>query len=219
MNVTTLYELIDDQSNLLLWPQFKLHYNYTATAIDHMNWLRLIEAIPKNWLKIIQENMYDIELERGLKCISIDAEVVEIEQLSSKMIYLYLNKNCFVQPTAKHKWNAEILYDMSDEDWSNIYNGIYRTSIDSYSRQFQYKIVHRYLPTNSLLYKWRLVDNSRCSYCFIYNESITHLFTECIYARNLYIKIQQWLQNVVDIPFHLNLYYLEKFQSLVKTGC
>ena len=89
----------------------------------------------------------------------------------------------------------------SDNDqWNSYFNLIYCTTIDRYSREIQLKIMHRYLPVNKLLFKWNLIDSPRCSYCFLYTESLDHIFYECLYARNLYYEIKEWLE-----PYSVNM--------------
>ena len=49
--------------------------------------------------------------------------------------------------------------------WQTICNLIYSVSIDTYTRYFQYKILHSFLSVNSKLKKWDIIDSDRCS-CF-----------------------------------------------------
>ena len=81
---------------------------------------------------------------------------------------------------------------------------IYKTSIDTYSRMFQYKIVHDILPVNYKLYKWKVKDTDRCSYCFLERETIQHLFCECSYSVTLYCNIRDWAKKFKIILPMLN---------------
>ena len=72
-------------------------------------------------------------------------------------------------------------------------NLIYFVSIDSYTRYFQFKILHDYISVNEKLKKWQIIDSNRCSYCFIETETIYHLFVQCSYAVTLYNNIKHWL--------------------------
>ena len=83
-------------------------------------------------------------------------------------------------------------------NWNKVCLNIYKTSIDPHSRIFQFKIVHDILPTNYKLYRWKVKDSSRCSYCFLENETCEHLFSECHTAITLYSNITNWA-NKFDI--------------------
>ena len=76
---------------------------------------------------------------------------------------------------------------------------IYKTTTDQFSRAFQYKLMHDILPVNYKLYKWKILDSPRCSYCFIQNETIEHLFYQCTVAITFYRQIQKWANNLFNI--------------------
>ena len=65
-------------------------------------------------------------------------------------------------------------------------------TIDSHNRYFQFKILHNYLAVNSKLKIWKLTDSSRCSFCFLYEETVYHIFCECIVTKTLYYQINEW---------------------------
>ena len=75
-------------------------------------------------------------------------------------------------------------------NWHEVCSNVYKTSVNHLSRVFQLKIVHDILPTNCKLYRWKVKDSPRCSYCFIENETLEHLFSECHVA--LYSRITEW---------------------------
>ena len=60
-------------------------------------------------------------------------------------------------------------------------------------QEFQYKILHRYLPVNSVLFKYQLVQDNLCRFCHLENETIIHLLYECELVKKLWDEIQTWL--------------------------
>ena len=77
-------------------------------------------------------------------------------------------------------------------NWKEIYTNIYKTTLDTYLRQFQYRIVHNYITVNANLFNWKLSETPRCSYCFTERETTEHLFCECNIAITLYRQIETW---------------------------
>ena len=59
----------------------------------------------------------------------------------------------------------------------NIY--LILTTIERHLREFQFKIIHNYLPVNSKLFKYKLIPSDRCSYCFVSSETVKHIFCNC----------------------------------------
>ena len=94
--------------------------------------------------------------------------------------------------TAKQKLENNI--EFREVDWKSLCQAVYRVTNDTYTRQFQYKIIHNYLPTNSLLFNYKLTDSNRCTFCFIHKETIKHLFCECSYSVTSYKGICQYLE-------------------------
>ena len=70
------------------------------------------------------------------------------------------------------------------------------------------------MAVNKKLYKWKLIDLPRCSYCSTDVETIEHLFCDCNIPRSFYFKVQQWCAgfdlalpelNVLDVLYGLIL--------------
>ena len=81
-------------------------------------------------------------------------------------------------------------------NWQSVYECIYKCTNYTYLREFQFKTVNNYLPVAQNLFKWKLKDSPRYSYCFLYNESVDHLFFHCNTARNLYFELQERMERV-----------------------
>lgn len=64
---------------------------------------------------------------------------------------------------------------------------------------FQYKILHRFLGTNSLLYKCKLKETHLCSFCNETKETILHLFWECPVVKNFWIEIRELFKNRCNV--------------------
>ena len=128
--------------------------------------------------------------------ISLNGNTVKIEKLVSKTLYSSIVEKKITWPSKK-----AILEDCygANFSWKDICMNIYKTTVDQFSRAFQYKLMHDILPVNYKLYKWKLLDSPRCSYCFIQKETIEHLFCYCTVAITFYRQIQEWPNNLFNI--------------------
>jgi hypothetical protein len=160
----------------------------------------LLKSIPKEWLRIInnatsREQIQKYTFNRFI-CVG-SHKIVEFEKLISKQIYAILLQTICNVPTARLKF--ENVFE--GVDWCNLCSSIYKTSIDTYSREFQFKVMHNYLNVNDNLYKWKLVETRLCSFCFMEPETVTHLFCECFVIRNFYYQIVEWAKSLnVNLP-------------------
>ena len=59
--------------------------------------------------------------------------------------------------------------------WKEIYNLPFKVVNETKSREFQYKILNRYLTTNAFLHKIGLIASPLCTFCGAESESLEHL--------------------------------------------
>lgn len=71
----------------------------------------------------------------------------------------------------------------------------FRTSLDTKSREFQYKLLNRCLITNSFLNKIGIIPSPACSFCGEVNESLEHFFISCRYTKDFWAEVIKWFDN------------------------
>ena len=67
--------------------------------------------------------------------------------------------------------------------------------MDTKSREFQYRILNRYLTTNIFLEKIGKISSSACSFCGTIDESLEHLLVACNFTTILCEKLNIWFNN------------------------
>ena len=65
-------------------------------------------------------------------------------------------------------------------------------SVDTKSREFQYRILNRYLTTNSFLYKIGLANSPLCTFCKQESESLEHLLIICSCTKSFWSDFITW---------------------------
>ena len=68
--------------------------------------------------------------------------------------------------------------------------------MDTKSREFQYKILNRYLVTNSFLSKIGLITSPLCTFGEQENESLEHLFITCSYTTSFWLDFICWCKKI-----------------------
>ena len=64
------------------------------------------------------------------------------------------------------------------------------------SREFQYKILNRYLTTNAFLHKIGLIASPLCTFCGAESESLEHLLITCPFTNDFWLDFICWCRNV-----------------------
>ena len=85
-------------------------------------------------------------------------------------------------------------------------------ALDTYTRDFQYKILNRMLFTNSKLFKLKLVESPLCSFCDKNEETLEHLFVFCEHSKAFWKEISSWLhecgiETLPDLTDQINIMF------------
>ena len=106
----------------------------------------------------------------------------------------------FKSPSSELKW--ALLFNVWDVNWREIYLIPFKSSLSTKLRYFQFKILHRYLAVNKLLFQMGIKDSDLCTFCDNITEDIPHLFWECPEIRVFWEHVQN---NLLKNQVNLNL--------------
>ena len=77
--------------------------------------------------------------------LHLNGHNIRLDKAISKNIYKEVRSKVEIIPTAQLKYSEKYNYQL---DWKEIYCIPFRVTVDSRSREFQFKVLHRYLATN-----------------------------------------------------------------------
>ena len=60
--------------------------------------------------------------------------------------------------------------------------------------EFQFKFLHRRVPTNAFLSRIGIQENENCSFCNSSSETLIHLFWSCTKTTSFWKEVIKWLQ-------------------------
>jgi hypothetical protein len=181
---------------LFTYEEFKNHYNIRLNFIEYFS---ILSAIPHRWkllirgigkLKLIENDIVD-RLKRDPKpCKYFSKQYM----LNVKMLPLNIQS----------KWEKEVHKGIVIEDynWSCIYCIPFSVTKDTKLQNFQYKLVHRILITNSFLYKCELKETELCTFCTETKESlvsILHYLWGCPVAKRFWTLFNIWFSSALDL--------------------
>ena len=126
--------------------------------------------------------------------VVLNNQDVLIDKALSKSIYRELIYGLVTPPTAQLRYNES--FDNVCLEWKQIYSLPFKVALDTKSREFQYKVLKRYLVTNTSLKKIGKIDSSACSFCGVNDESLEHLFVTCLFTATLWEKLVIWCNNI-----------------------
>ena len=163
------------------------------TCTESFLLMSCIDALPSQWrkqLKFTKERNLAVESDEAQ--LWIDAKFIKISKLTQKAIYSELVSKITSIPTAQKRFSA--LYPDYNFKWNRIYEIPFKVTTNSKTRQFQYRILNRILYTNKLLYKMKITDTFKCTFCNEEDETIQHLLFSCKYTELFWKEIIKWLK-------------------------
>jgi len=107
---------------------------------------------------------------------------VPLSKAVSKTIYVEVRRKFEKAPTAQ----ADLLINFS------ILKLPFKVAMDTKTREFQYTILNKYLPTNSFLYKVGLKPSPLCTFCDEESETLEHLFIYCHVTEKFWLDFISW---------------------------
>ena len=84
-------------------------------------------------------------------------------------------------------------------DWKQIYLLSRIITINSYQRNFQYKILHHILYLNKKLYIFGKIGSPLCSICHSNDETVARLFCECVFVSQLWSQVRIFFSTDLDL--------------------
>ncbi len=103
-----------------------------------------------------------------------------------------------------NKWHICLNTSLTLEDWEDVFIRAFKSSINSKSRNFQYKILNRILATNSFLKMCNITNSSLCKFCKVDEEAVEDLFWYCTVIREFWDDIYTCLWPYIDLSMFLN---------------
>ena len=99
--------------------------------------------------------------------------------------------------SSQKKWLEDCSLPINDNiNWTDAYLLAKKCTKSTKLIEFQFKFLHRRVPTNSFLFRIGLKDDKNCSFCHTSPESLIHLSWSCHKTSHFWNKVTEWLENV-----------------------
>jgi hypothetical protein len=95
------------------------------------------------------------------------------------------------------KWKSDMETDIN---FSDVFCNLYLVTNDSKPKHFQYKLLHRALPTNTCLVKIGIKNSDLCNFCKNASDSILHYIWLCPEEKLFWNRIKTWLEEILIFP-------------------
>ena len=185
--VRSIRDLLNNEGRPWSFQEFKEIFQVKGTILDYA---RVLHCIPNEWLNYsaFKWEEFTPRVEKALKHVLACTK-------GTRALYDVLCANNGTVPS-QEKWQSNLeQYDVqiSSKRWTDFYKLPWKCTKSTQLQSMQYKINHRFLVTNRLLFHMTFRDDDLCSLCHTERETIQHLFVECPHTRTLWNNIQEWM--------------------------
>ena len=116
----------------------------------------------------------------SFKTIILLRNIICFTKLNSNELYKIQIIINYKKPTSQSYF--EKIFKNSNLDWKTIYLLPRIATVDTTIRVFQYKLLNNVLFLNKMLYRFRISQDSLCSFHNLEEETPMHIFYSCIHT-------------------------------------
>ena len=184
--IIIISDLVDSKGNFYTQQTLKLAFGIHTNFLEyHRVTMNIKEYLKK--LKVTNLNMIHQK--------PIYHAHIRLLQSSNKGTRDFYNILCSSKykvetPIVYSFWEQALKLKLSGEMWKHIYRVCFNSIKDNTIIWLQYRILNRILGTNEYLYKIKKQENSLCSICKHFPETILHLFTECDKVKQFWSSLE-----------------------------
>ena len=199
--ITKVNHLMDARGNFLSFHDFKQKFS-NVTRTDFLTYEGIIRSIKRYQTSLnYEEDSPDVIDDENKVWTSIKKGNKEVKSIM-------LGQK--TTPAAVGKWNS--IYTRLK--WKDIFLKPLKTTIDTKLRWFQFRLIHRILPTQKFLHMCKLTDTALCNFCNSEAQTIQHLFWNCHVVQKFWNDLESLLQNKCLHTIRINL-----SEQLILFGC
>ena len=162
--------------------------------------MQLIHAIPLIWKQKINDSEKNVEKKYVVQDHHLikNTRVIVLEKIIAREIYSVFILSSGNTPTSQKYFGK--VFPNENFDWKKIFILPRIVTINDFQRNFQYKILHNILYLNKILFTFGKIKTPLCSFCHSYDETIKHIFLECICVKQLWNHLRLFLMNDISLP-------------------
>ena len=176
----------EEGSNLLTYVQFNEKY---PGCISWLEYCGICEAIPHRWKNVIKEKR-NVE-QAYLHPYSIMSNT---KGSKSRIVYQKLIGNELAPADSFNSWHKSYVFraPFDLEHFSKCFVNLYKITNVTKLRDFQFRLLHKRIPSKKELCHWGIKQTNNCDYCDGL-EDIKHLLYECPYIEEIW---NHWVEYI-----------------------
>uniref|UniRef100_A0A8C6S964 Reverse transcriptase domain-containing protein n=1 Tax=Neogobius melanostomus TaxID=47308 RepID=A0A8C6S964_9GOBI len=179
-------QLINQQGQAFSYDEFITLYKFPILPREYA---QVCKSIPKGIMCLLKNHQFNNETQK----IQNKLYIGEIDIIKRTCPNKYIRNliQPLQRPVATSHWNSVF----GEINWSRAWLAGERLCVFNNVKEISFKILHNIYPVKKTLERFKLDIDYKCDFCQAEQETIIHLFYHCTYSQNLWLHIQQLIQN------------------------
>lgn len=192
--IITIQDICHPQEGRLLSHQeITARYNMPCTFLDALS-LRL--GIPLQWRMDLTPN-FEGNTDPAFQLRFSSGTTLPVTTTSAKRLYSELIPAKRGVIRTQRAWDATINV-AGPEEWKEIYTRPFAAARETKIQSFQYRLNHRLITCNRLLFRYKIKDTEACTLCD-QPDTMEHFFFQCPTTRKFWDLVFRWIKAASDL--------------------
>ena len=187
--------------------------------LNRSNWIieyhTLLKAIPSSWKETLTNCHMGTKVKKEMKpFIETENKIVYNLPSKTKDYYNILVRKIRKKSYIQKYWDNTFI---NKPTWNDIWTHRIKLQSNKQLADFHFKLLHKILPSQENLHKWKLSNTNMCRFGCDSVENYQHLFITCHHTRHAVEKIEQSLHSLgftIKLTYKiLILGYKEMYQA------
>ena len=183
--IVFLEDLIGDNGKVMNIQEL----NDRSNGVAH--WLELhalLQAIPKEW-----HNIIELRTEFDTIHVANYTRLINVKK-ATPIVYRALTSKPTIAMKSYQSWMKVDFFECTVQDYMRNFTSLYRLTISTKLRDFQYRLLHKRLPSNRELFRWKIKPTEKCDFCQD-TDSIEHTLYECNKINSIWTEFAMFICN------------------------
>ena len=165
----------EDLSSLIGLQQLMFNFEFS----------KIKKAIPFHWVQQLRNANHQQNCQTDDPLIQVSTgDLINLQQVNSKHYYAMFVVKKKLLPPVIHFWNFEFKFD-TEINWNTIMMFKFGNLFENRIKQFNFKLLHRIIPSRENLCKWKISEDDMCFLCKE-KESTKHILLYCKEAKKFW---------------------------------
>ena len=160
-------------------------------------------AFPPQWMNLLRN--VNTQTNTSEECTLIElatGDLINVSTTTLKQYYSLLVKEKQFMPSAIYYWEDALILD-SEIDWKAVLQFKFGKLFDNRIKQFNFKLLHKIVPSKSNLYRWQISTDDMCNICKE-KETTMHILLICKESRLFWKIVTSLIYNIYGLEFNMS---------------